>query len=150
MQGILKNGVPFEAELWKNEISVNMSVVMSKQFEVSDKKANPLKKGNLIGFHNEVEDIHNGILTIGMVDGGISTELSVTVKYVEYLQENGLVEFVGDMENGSVFYVTDIEGKDLVYVTVTLSENGEEFAKTSLEFMNFPNQPKKRTINIVK
>lgn len=94
--------------------------------------------------------MHNGVLTIGMVDGDISTELDVTMQYVDYLKDYGLVEFVCGMENGAVFYVTDIEGKDLVYVTVTLSENGKEFAKTSLKFMNFPNKPQKRTISIVK
>lgn len=150
VQGILKNGVPFEAELWKNETSVNLSVVLPKQFDVSDKKSKPLKKDNLMGFHNQVEDIHNGVLTIGMVDGGINTELSVTMQYVDYLKDNGLVEFVGGMENGSVFYVTDVEGKDLAYVTVTLSEQDNVFAKTLLHFIEFPNQPKKRTLSIVK
>lgn len=149
-QGILKSGVPFEAELWKNEVSVNISVVIPELFYVSDKKSNPLKIDNLLGFHNQVESIHNGVLTIGMVDGGISTEFDVTMRYVDYLKDYGLVKFVCDMENGAVFYVTDIEGKDLVYITITLSENGEEFAKTSLDFMNFPNQPIKRTISIVK
>jgi len=38
VQGILKNGVPFEAELWKNETSVNISVVLAEQFYASDKK----------------------------------------------------------------------------------------------------------------
>lgn len=150
VQGILKSGVPFEAELWKNEVSVNISVVIPELFCVSDKKSNPLKTDNLLGFHNQVESVHNGVLTIGMVDGGISTEFDVTMRYVDYLKDYGLVKFVCDMENGAVFYVTDIEGKDLVYITITLSENGEEFAKTSLDFMNFPNQPIKRTISIVK
>lgn len=150
VQGILKNGVPFEAELWKNETSLNMSVVLPEQFDVSDKKSNPLKKDNLKGFHNQIKDIHNGVLTIGMVDGGISTELSVTMQYVDYLKENGLVEFIGDMENGSVFYMTDVEGKDLAYVTVTLSEQENVFAKTALHFIEFPNQPKKRKLSIVK
>lgn len=150
VQGILRNGEPFEAELWENATSVNMSVVLPEQFDVSDMKNNPLKKDNLMGFHNQVEDIHNGVLTIGMVDSGISTELSVTMQYVDYLKENGLVEFVGGMENGSVFYVTDVEGKDLVYVTVTLSEQDRVFAETSLHFVEFPNQLKKRTISIVK
>lgn len=109
-----------------------MSVVLPEQFIVSDKKSNHLKKDNLMGFHNQVEDIHNGVLTVGMVDNGINTELNVT------------------MENGSVFFVTDVEAKDLVYVTVTLSEQENVFAKTLLHFMEFPNQPKKRTISIVK
>ena len=150
VQGILENGVPFEAELWKNETSVNISVVLQEQFYASDKKSNSLKKDNVMGFHNQVEYIHNGVLTIGMVDGGISTDLDVTMQYVDYLKKNGLVEFVGGLENGTVFYVTDIEGKDLAYVTVTLSEQDEIYAKTTLQFMEFPNQPKRRTISIVK
>ena len=72
------------------------------------------------------------------------------MQYVDYLKENGIVEFIGGMENGTVFYVTDIEGKDLVYVTVTLAEQETIFAKTPLHFREFPNQSKQRKITIVK
>ena len=150
VQGVLKNGVPFEAELWKNATSLNMSVVLPEQFDVSDKKSKPLKKDNLMGFHNQVKDIHKGVLTIGMVDGGSVTELNMTMQYVDYLKENGLVEFIGDMENGSVFYVIDVEGKELAYITVTLLEQENVFAKTALHFIEFPNQPQKRKLSIVK
>lgn len=150
VQGIMKDGVPFEAELWKNELGENISVVLPELFVNQRKESKPLKKDNLVGFHNQVEDIHNGVLTIGMVDGGIDTELDVTMKYVDFLKENDIVEFVGGMENGSVFHVTDVEGKDLIYVTVALSDRDKVLAKTSLHFMKFPNQLKKRNITIVK
>ena len=150
VQGVLKNGVPFEAELWKNATSLNMSVVLPEQFDISDKKSKPLKKDNLMGFHNQVKDVHKGVLTIGMVDGGSVTELNMTMQYVDYLKENGLVEFIGDMENGSVFYVIDVEGKELAYITVTLSEQENVFAKTALHFIEFPNQSKKKKLSIVK
>lgn len=150
VQGIMKSGVPFEAELWENENGKNISVVMPELFINPGKESNPLTADNLVGFHNQVEDIHNGVLTIGMVDGGINTELNVTIQYVDYLKDNGIIEFVGGMENGSVFYVTDVEGKELVYVTITLSEQEKIFAKTPLHFMEFPNQPKKKNITIVK
>lgn len=150
VQGILSSGVPFEAELWKNKTSVNISVVIPEQFFESDRKCSPQKNGNLIGFHNQINNIHNGVLTIGMVDDGINTEMDATMQYVDFLKDHGLIEFVGDMENGAVFHVIDTEGKNLVYITVTLSELEEVFAKTSLHFMKFPNQPKKRTLCVVK
>lgn len=150
VQGIMKSGIPFEAELWVNENGKNISVVMPEVFVNLGKENVSIKKDNLVGFHNQVDYIHNGVLTIGMVDGGVSTELDVIMQYVDYLKENGIVEFIGGMENGTVFYVTDIEGKDLVYVTVTLAEQKTIFAKTPLHFREFPNQPKQRTITIVK
>lgn len=150
VQGIMKNGVPFEAELWENDDGRNISIVMPELFINLDRESKSLQKDNLIGFHNQVEAVHNGVLTIGMVDGGVCTELDVTMQYVDYLKENGIIEFVGGMENGSVFYVTDVEGKDLVYVTVTLTEQDKTYAKTALCFRNFPNQFHKRTITVVK
>lgn len=85
VQGILKSCVPFEAELRKNEVSVNISVVIPELLYVSDKKSNTLRIDNLSGFHNQVECIHNGVLTIGMVEGGIGTEFAKTsLKFMSF------------------------------------------------------------------
>lgn len=150
VQGIIKEGIPFEAELWKNETSVNISVVLPKQFEPSQNKNNPLISDNLMGFRQHVRIFHNGILTIGMVDDGFEEDYNVIIQYVDYLKDNALVEFIGNMENGLVLYATDVEGKSVAYVTVTLSEQGERFAETTLCFMDFPTKPKKKTLSLVK
>ena len=58
----MKSGIPFEAELWVNENGKNISVVMPEVFVNSGKENVSIKKDNLVGFHNQVDYIHNGVL----------------------------------------------------------------------------------------
>ena len=141
VQGIMSDGTPFEAELWRNELGLNVSFVMPDKLQ-HQRENNKLVEGNVIGFHNQEQREHQGILTIGMVDDGICEDMDITISYVEYLESNGLISFTGNMRNGVIFYVTDIEGKELVYITITLEED-TIYATTPLHFMNFPNQGEK-------
>lgn len=138
VQGIVNDGTPFEAELWRNDMGLNVSFVMPDKVQHQRAKKE-LVEGNLIGFHNQEQREHQGILTIGMVDDGICEDMDITISYVDYLESNGLISFTGNMRNGMIFYVTDIEGKELVYITITLEED-TVFATTPLKFNNFPNQ----------
>lgn len=141
VQGIMSDGTSFEAELWCNELGLNVSFVMPDKLQ-HQRENNKLVEGNVIGFHNQEQREHQGILTIGMVDDGICEDMDITISYVEYLESNGLISFTGNMRNGVIFYVTDIEGKELVYITITLEED-TIYATTPLHFMNFPNQGEK-------
>ena len=141
VQGIMSDGTPFEAELWCNELGLNVSFVMPDKLQ-HQRENNKLVEGNVIGFHNQEQREHQGILTIGMVDDGICEDMDISISYVEYLESNGLISFTGNMRNGVIFYVTDIEGKELVYITITLEED-TIYATTPLHFMNFPNQGEK-------
>lgn len=141
VQGIVNDGTPFEAELWRNDMGLNVSFVMPDKVQ-HQRARKELVEGNLIGFHNQEQREHQGILTIGMVDDGICEDMDITISYVDYLESNGLISFTGNMRNGMIFYVTDIEGKELVYITVTLEED-TVYATTPLKFIKFPNQVSK-------
>ena len=93
--------------------------------------------------------MHEGVLTIGMVDCGVIDDFDLTVKYVDFLEEKGLIEFVTEMRNETVFLNTDIEGHDLVNVTITLQEDGDFFPTTPLQFRDFPNQSRKNRFTIL-
>lgn len=138
VQGIINDGTPFEAELWRNKMGLNISFVMQDKLQHQREKKK-LVEGDLIGFHNQEQREHQGILTIGMVDDGICEDMDIIISYVEYLENNGLISFAGNMRNGMILYVTDIEGKELVYITITLEED-TVFATTPLKFIRFPNQ----------
>ena len=138
VQGIMSDGTPFEAELWCNELGLSVSFVMPDKVQHQRAKKE-LVEGNVIGFHNQEQREHQGILTIGMVDDGICEDMDETISYVDYLESNGLISFTGNMRNGVIFYVTDIEGKELVYSTITLEED-TVFATTPLNFIRFVNQ----------
>lgn len=148
-QGIMSNGVPFEAELWKSKNSVNVSFVLPELI-FSEKRESGLQCGNVIGFHNQVERFCNGILNIGMVDNGQIDDFEEVIQYIDFLKENGLIEFTGQVENGAGFRCVDMEGNDLIYLVVTLEEDDEELAEVFLEFRDFPNYFPKKTIKVIK
>lgn len=86
VQGILDDGTPFEAELWRNEIGLNISVVMPDVLSCQ-RRNNGLVEGNILGFHNQEQCIRQGILAIGMVDDGVCEDLNIIINYVDYLEE---------------------------------------------------------------
>ena len=137
VQGILDDGIPFEAELWRNEIGLNMSIVMPDVLSCQRIKTG-LVEGDIVGFHNQEQRIHRGVLAIDMVDNGVCDDLNIIINYVDFLEEKGVLSFVGEMRNGVVLFVTDVAGKELVYITVTLEED-EVFATMPLHFIIFPN-----------
>ena len=58
-------------------------------------------------------------------------EIPFTSKYVDYLEELGLVKFLTSEKNGYIEYYTDIHGTELVRVLITLQyANGEVVATT--------------------
>lgn len=149
-QGIMQSGIPFEAELWRNETSRNLSVVIPEIYKSVDSSGHTLNNENVLGFHTQVKRLHDGVLTTGMEDRGEVSDLDVTIWYVNFLQEHGIVVFTDKMENGSVSLTTDIEGNNLAYITVTLEEGGRTYATTDLKFMSFPYQPKKTTDRVLR
>ncbi|MFQ9511822.1 MAG: hypothetical protein ACLRZ7_13155 [Lachnospiraceae bacterium] len=70
--------------------------------------------------------------------------------YVEYLIQMGVIAFDSDFLNGNLHYLTDIEGNDLVSVEIILEEDGCVWAKTPLQFIDFPSNPKKHRFKVVK
>lgn len=148
-QGIFADGIPFEAELWRYDSDLNISFVFPILCDI-DTLEGCLKHDNVLGFYNQVARSQGGVLTIGMVDNGMIDDMSAIVAYVDYLKEQGVVEFISDMENGSLMLVTDVAGNELIHVIITLKEESKKLAETSLKFCGFPNQIRKTGFRIVK
>lgn len=148
--GLFNDGTPFEAEYWGDGNSYSISVIIPEKKEfISDDRNNIQNDSNIVGFHNWVMSYDNAILCQGMVDEGIEEELIVIQKYVDYLIDIGIVTFCSEVLNGAVFYRIDILGNHLAEIKINLKENGEELAKTKLNFKKFPNT-KKRKFEVIK
>ena len=148
--GLFNDGTPFEAEYWGDGNSYSISVIIPEKKEfISDDRNNIQNDSNIVEFHNCVMSYDNAILCQGMVDEGIEEELIVIQKYVYYLIDIGIVTFCSEVLNGAVFYRIDILGNHLAEIKINLKENGEELAKTKLNFKKFPNT-KKRKFEIIK
>ena len=64
IQGIMSNGLPFEAELWLLNGIMNLSVIMPDVINLESTRKNLLSDGNVTGFHNEVSAVNGGVLAI--------------------------------------------------------------------------------------
>ena len=147
-QGILTDGMPFEAELYECELGQGIAIIMPLINENNEKRYDsvnaPTVQRKVIEFPMESGFIDASILDIGMVDHGEAGESEVH-KYVNYFVDNDLVRFTTDIYNGAGWYRTDILGNDLIKIVITLSENGQIFADTNLNFRGFvENQGKKQ------
>jgi uncharacterized protein (TIGR02452 family) len=144
-KGILAAGVPFEAELDEANGEQALTVVIPDIYgdglmnvgnDSSHYKGQ--EKTNVEGIHYNENFYDCSILDVGMVDEGIETDDEITIRYTDFLIENGLVTFVSDMYNGAVFNRIDKMGNSLVKIMITLSSDGYVYAKTNLDFMEFP------------
>lgn len=148
-QGIMADGIPFEAECWAcgNEKTISIIMPEIEAFQYPEKDESGEKdQGKEKGFRSEIECHDGGILCIGMVDNGQEKAFTIIERYVRYLEENEVVLFNSTWCNGSVFYRTDILGNDLVEVKVTLKDTVEEYGDTALGFRPYPGTPRMRII----
>lgn len=137
-QGIMWDGMPFEAELWVDRMDVNLAVVMPEtQASPEHLPQEPLVRGNVTGFHNTVRCADGSVLSVSMVDRGEDVRAEMIQGYVKRLEDAGLVRFTTAVRNGSVRYVTDENGTDLVQVIVALTVDGDRLAFTQLHFKKF-------------
>ena len=147
-QGILDDGIPFEAELWRdNQNHLNISIYM------------PLFKNDSISedYHSDDLDtvssemvVSHEVLCIGMAEHDYLPDEGLVREYVEYIVDNGLVRFTTEVYNSSGAYYTDVEGNDIICVRIFLEGDDGEYAKTDLKFRPFPNARKKSFIKIIK
>ena len=149
-QGVMANGIPFEAELWLYKDCLNVSFVFPEVFKINEIEKNQLTSGNVTGYHSQFEGTAAGVLTIGMVDRGYIDDVDATIEYVTFLKDNGLLFFKTEIENGVVQLVTDINGEDLAHVTVLLKDENETLASTPLCFKDFPRVKNVSHLRVVK
>lgn len=136
--GVLVNGIPFEAELWvmDNELSMSVMIpeVLSEQLESSEQIEFNMEDNTVISCCARIE---NGVLKVGLDDVGIVYDDEVIIRYVEFLEEFGLVTFCGEEYNGGGHRYRDKSGNHIIEVIVTLNSNGKTFAETPLAFRGF-------------
>lgn len=154
-QGIISDGTPFQAEIWEYEHTKVLSIIISDReefylLEDTIKSTDAISIGNITGFHNEATYRDEAVLIIGMAIRDMEGEDIDVIKLVGYLEEKDIVDFPGTMINGAASTFTDIEGHDVIRVNITLEEDGEVYAKTDLQFMDFPNRPRNTKFEVVK
>lgn len=140
--GIFEEGIPFEGELFRygegdelqEEISILIPVMQKSE---NDMECTEYNKTNIVGYEYEVEIKDLSVLTIGMVGQGQEQNENIIRYYVEFLERNGIIRFIGNIQNGSVFYYTDVNANKFAQVHVGLITCGRREAITSLEFRKF-------------
>ena len=147
VQGLLEDNRPFEAELFLANGGCILGVIMpvlewlSDPIEKRDGRGVPVfskENSKVRGLVRQAELKDNGVLPIGMVEEGEAGNSMTIMLYTGFLEDMGILTFLGKERNGYVEYLTDINGNDLVRVLVTLQyENGEVVATTPLRFKRF-------------
>ncbi len=136
-KGITYDGVPFEAELTQHGKTKTLCVIMPAIFYSSPIKADLEKEykedSDIIEIPG-VEDYDVSILDIGMVDEGIEDDISVIIKYVDFLIEHEILSFLSNLYNGTVMYRVDELGNELVKILISLEDEEGVLAYTNLSF----------------
>ena len=81
-----------------------------------------------------VEDYDVSILDIGMLDKGVEDDISVIIKYVDFLIEHEILSFLSNLYNGTVMYRVDELGNELVKILISLEDEEGVLAYTNLSF----------------
>ena len=146
-KGITYDGVPFEAELTQHGKTKTLCVIMPAIFYSSPIKVD-LEKENKEDSNIGVEDYDVSILDIGMVDEGIEDDISVIIKYVDFLIEHEILSFLSNLYNGTVMYRVDELGNELVKILISLEDEEGVLAYTNLSFNR--KKTSKTEIKVVK
>ena len=136
-KGITYDGVPFEAELTQHGKTKTLCVIMPAIFYSSPIKADLEKEykedSDIIEIPG-VEDYDVSILDIGMVEEGIEDDISVIIKYIDFLIEHEILSFLSNLYNGTVMYRVDELGNELAKILISLEDEEGVLAYTNLSF----------------
>ena len=135
--GVLSNGVPFEAELWVMDNELTICIIIPEIFKCDDEIEYECDVEENEVFEDERTE--SSILKIGTYDRGYVTDHALIIKYVEYLEEFGLITFLSNHRNGGVHLLRDREGNNIVAVMITLCTIKQAYAETPLVFKGFKN-----------
>ena len=136
-KGITYDGVPFEAELTQHGKTKTLCVIMPAIFYSSPIKVDLEKENkedsNIVEIPG-VEEYDVSILDIGMVDEGVEDDISVIIKYVDFLIEHEILSFLSNLYNGTVMYRVDELGNELAKILISLEDEEGVLAYTNLSF----------------
>ena len=137
--GIMKNGLPFTAELWEYENVKNVAFylpVIEEFFNVDEEiEKNKLNKVTGFSFDEEVQGFHS--LCVGMIKTYFVASHEILDKYIDLLIACDLLKFTTNMRNGYGFILQDSTDNEFFCFTVSLQHKGEETAFTPLKWIPF-------------
>lgn len=155
--GIMKDGTPFEAEIFTYEKdrvkNVDIGVMLPVLHGTSTCEEDEEDDDETVTEYRYSETaINNGIMYIGMVEEYEEDNLDIIQYYVRYLVENGIIKFYTNYENGYVYYYTDQRGNMFAYVVINIMVDDNVVAYTMLDFNDFPirKSKKNRNFKVVK
>ncbi len=130
-QGMMSDGVPFEAEIIHDENETNLSIIIPFNPGQIDERiisevildAEPLELGY--------------VLTKNMKFVGRIDDTDFIIGSLEYIENCGLIAFTGQYHNGYVEYYTDKNGTDLIMISVMLEGELGVVCETELDFIPF-------------
>ena len=151
--GMFDDGLPFEVEEYEygegdskvRELAIIMpdigveeddceDVEYDLDYDTYDKSS---EKSNIEMFQYKMELKDYSALPIGMVLRGQEDSFPIIKCYQEFIEEMGIVEYVGDIRTASVFYYTDVNGNDLVQVRTGLITKGVVEAVSNVPLRDF-------------
>ena len=151
--GMFDDGLPFEVEEYEygegdskvRELAIIMPDIGVEEddcedgendldYDTYDKSS---EKSNIEMFQYKMELKDYSALPIGMVLRGQEDSFPIIKWYQEFIEEMGIVEYVGDIRTASVFYYTDVNGNDLVQVRTGLITNGVVEAVSNVPLRDF-------------
>jgi len=137
--GMMKNGLPFTAELWEYENVKNVAFylpVIEEFFNVDEEiEKNKSKKVTGFSFDEEVQGFHS--LCVGMTETYSIASHEILDKYIDLLIECDLLKFTTDMRNGYGFILQDSADNEFFCFTLSLQHESEETAFTPLKWIPF-------------
>jgi len=136
--GIMKNGLPFTAELWEYENVRNVAFylpLIENFFEDEKIEKNDSDKITGFSFDEEVKGFHS--LCVGMLETYSVASHKILDKYIDMLIECDLLKFKTNMRNGYGFILQDSADNEFFCFTVSLQHEGEETAFTPLKWIPF-------------
>lgn len=142
--GVLSDGIPFAAELWRDDTDNSITVLLpyqEKLFPETDTHPLTVEGSNVTGFLWQVESVNYTAICEGMEILDEDLDDSAIIEHVDYLENMDLIHFISPVINGYVNLLSDFENRPVVKIIIALSTNGCQAAETPLRFDPIPGKP---------
>lgn len=142
VKGVFDDGTPFEAELWEYEGHTNVTILIPADcWDIPINNTEP--ENGIIPFCTSNERVNGGVLPVGMVVLGVESNNDIIINLVDYLEEEGFIDFVAQWRNGFVQYVEDINGNTFCEIIIELEDEENIYAEVDIDWYEFPMRKKK-------
>ncbi len=138
--GLTSKGVPYEAELFDSDGDINFHIVLpflSDLYVEHDVRKNSFIENKVKPFVSRTTVKNNAVLTIGMIEDSDSFSDKTLWNCVDYLEEEGLVQFTSNHRNGYMYSLFDFDGNRVVAVNVTLRSDDFLWAYIGMDMMPY-------------